>query len=273
MQWIRASHTVYDLFEKRSDLYPIARKWIDEWYRNGFFRVRADDLKKLESTLTKLDHTILNLEENMWRNISQQLIRMFKDTGECSNIGFAIAPYLSTWNIRRFEEYFGEKQDFSLEEYYQLLGGKLGSLKDELMYFRKMSLVHDKIEKDKIRRVFNEVNTELSKLSRQLANVGKNEPIGSIKILHVFAPHYFPLLDNEVALNMGIKKRREKKGIDVNKYLTWMSRLQRWLRNYTDVIKELEMECGESILRLVDKGLYVMCSMNLRGKVKVLGLT
>jgi len=31
-KWIEASHTMFEIFEGRYDAYPLAVRWIDEWF-------------------------------------------------------------------------------------------------------------------------------------------------------------------------------------------------------------------------------------------------
>ena len=88
---------------------------------------------------------------------------------------------------------------------------------------------------------------------------------------HDAYPHYFPLLDNPIAEQMGLKKHDNDK-IDNEKYIIWMKMLKNWLENYKDVIQDLENKYGYSILKLVDEGFYTMCSMNLRNRINRLGI-
>lgn len=69
---------------------------------------------------------------------------------------------------------------------------------------------------------------------------------------------------------MGLKE----KGVSVNAelYVEWMQKLKTWLENYIDDVKKLESKYGSSILKLVDEGFYIMCSVNLHIRVGRLGL-
>jgi len=51
-----------------------------------------------------------------------------------------------------------------------------------------------------------------------------------------------------------------------------MQRLKSWLGNYKDVIEELENKYESSILKLIDEGFYMMCSVNLHIRVSKLGI-
>lgn len=60
--------------------------------------------------------------------------------------------------------------------------------------------------------------------------------------------------------------------MDVELYIKWMRKLKSWLINYKDVVKELEHKYESSILKLIDEGLYIMCSVNLQIRVSKLGI-
>ncbi|RLE89175.1 MAG: hypothetical protein DRN04_16620 [Thermoprotei archaeon] len=51
-----------------------------------------------------------------------------------------------------------------------------------------------------------------------------------------------------------------------------MRTLKNWLQNYVDVVEKLEEEYGEAILKLVDEGLYIMCTVSLRKRVNLLSI-
>jgi len=99
--------------------------------------------------------------------------------------------------------------------------------------------------------------------------IGRNEPIGTIKVFHIFAPYYFLLLDNPIASSLGITRGNNT---SAKKYVEWMRTLKNWLQNYADVVEKLEEEYGESILKLVDEGLYIMCTVSLKRRVNLLGI-
>jgi hypothetical protein len=75
------------------------------------------------------------------------------------------------------------------------------------------------------------------------------------------------LIDNKIAKAVGLKSLSSKS------YVEWMKKLKSWLQNYVEAIEQLEKECDNfSILKLVDEGLYMMCSITLRKRVSELGL-
>ena len=139
-------------------------------------------------------------------------------------------------------------------------------MKSELARYRWMSLLGDEIEEDGVRQLFRRVNAVLRELG-----IGQNEPVGTVKVLHIFAPYYFPLLDNPIASSLGIMRGKQGK-ISAKKYVEWMHTLKNWLQNYADVVEKLEEKYGESILKLVDEGLYIMCTVSLKKRVNLLGI-
>ena len=175
------------------------------------------------------------------------------------NVGFTLSFYFFTWNLQRFKEYFEKKDNFSLLNYFEEIGNKLGELKNHFEYFRDKHLIYQKLEEEKVKNIYHQVQEILKS-----AGIGKNEPVGTIKILHIFSPTYFPLLDNPIAEHVGLKRP--------SKYITWMKVLKSYLENYKDEIKKLEKNYGYSILKLVDEGLYIMCSISWRKRVDKLGI-
>ena len=58
VRWVIASHDLFEIFEGRYDAYPLARKWINEWFLNGKFTFK-DSKKKNETakpTLLRFSH-------------------------------------------------------------------------------------------------------------------------------------------------------------------------------------------------------------------------
>jgi len=52
-------------------------------------------------------------------------------------------------------------------------------------------------------------------------------------------------------------------------YLQWMDFIKQWLSKYDQkMIEKLEEDCQRSILKLVDQALYIMCSINLKERIK-----
>lgn len=257
-KWIKASHDLFEIFENRHVAYSLARKWVDEWFKDGKFNVENSDREKIYNLIDNLNLQVFYIE-NLDR-IKNELYLLLEEVNKRQdNVGFALSFYFFTWNLQRFKEYFEKKDNFSLLNYFEEIGNKLGELKNHFEYFRDKHLIYQRLEEEKVKNIYHQVQERLKS-----AGIGKNEPVGTIKILHIFSPTYFPLLDNPIAEHVGLKRP--------SKYITWMKVLKSYLENYKDEIKKLEKNYGYSILKLVDEGLYIMCSISWRKRVDKLGI-
>ena len=272
VKWIKASHDLFEIFEGRHDAYPLAIRWVEEWFKNGKFNVKDCDKQRIRDLINNFNFEVFDIEDSIIDEIESELKSLSEEISKRqSNVGFAISLYLFTWNFQRFKKYYFKKNNknnnnFLLLNYFENVGNELEKLKNDFKYFRKKDLIKDNIEEDKIKDIYDQVHEILSSFG-----IGENEPIGTIKVLHIFSSHYFPLLDNPIAEQMGLKKHDNDK-IDNEKYITWMKVLKNWLENYKDEIPDLENKYGYSILKLVDEGFYIMCSMNLRNRINRLGI-
>jgi hypothetical protein len=267
-RWIIASHIIFEIFEGRYDAYPLAVRWVEEWFSYGNFTNEEADVDRISALIKNFDYKVYGVEGSLKEKISKQiksLIEHHLKEGKHENVGFAISPYLFTWNFQRFKKYFDKREDFNLESYFESLGTFLKAKKGKLKNFRNKILMYDQIEKEKIKDIFHEVNDKLKQLG-----IGNNEPIGTIKLIHILAPNYFPLIDNKIAKVTGLTSRW--KTLAEDSYLIWMESLKQWLQNYLEKINNLEKGLKSSILKLVDQGLYVMSSLNLQLRIKRLGL-
>lgn len=267
-RWIRASHTMFETFEGRFDAYPLTVKWIEEWFNCKRFIVAQEDRDRISALIKNLDYGVYGVSGELEERIDGEFKSLIENqlrSGESTNAGFAISPYLFTWNFRRFKEYFSRRKGFNLEQYFRDLGDFFESDREEFQNFRDQRLIHSQIERGKVEEIFEKVNNELKKIG-----IGNNEPVGTIKLLHAFSPFYFPLIDNNIAKAIGLISPRGE-SLRSNSYLTWMASLKAWFENF-DMIEKLESESKSPILKLVDEGLYVMSSINLRLRVERLGL-
>jgi len=283
-RWIEALHTLFEVFcGNDNKIYSLATKWIQEWFSCNKFTVEEKDAEFLEHLIQNFNYDAfrdfrnrIERDDNTWKNLvskaDQQFRRLRENNlkpGKCENVGFAVAPFLFTWNFQRFKEYFKNREDFDLEQYFTELGEFLESKKGKLEFFRTRELVVDRIEEEKVEEIFKEINTKLRELGMRRKQ-RQNEPVGTIKLLHLFAPYYFPLIDNKIAKATGLLRDKQKKSIESTDYIRWMNKLKDWLQNY-DVIDKLQNKFNSSILKLVDECLYLMCSVKLC-KIAELGL-
>jgi len=276
--WIKASHILFELFEGRYDAYPLARKWVQEWLSFREFAIEKKDLTVIDGFIKDFDYDVFRnsrdqfeRDDNYWETLKNRIVDQFRrfvknnfEIGRRGNVGLAVALFLFTWNFQRFKEYF-KKGNIDLEFYFKQIGTFLESKRSELEVFKDRRLISDQIDANEIRRVFEQINTELKE-----SGVGHNEPVGSAKLLHIFAPYYFPLIDNSEAQAVGLIDYGER--ITSNHYLTWMIKLKEWLQNYRELIEKLEREHHSSIIKLVDEGLYIMSTVKQKARVAELGL-
>jgi hypothetical protein len=269
-RWIKSSHAMFEIFEGRYDAYPLSVVWVKEWFKSGSFTVNKEHLNRISALIENFDYEVYEVKGEIKKRIDREFrnfINASLQEGKSENIGFAIAPYLFTWNFQRFKEYFKIKEDFTIESYFKSLGDFLKSKTKELEGFRNKRLISDQIEKESVERIFQELNSKLKEIG-----IKNNEPISTIKLLHVFAPYYFPLIDNEIAKAIGGLLLSKWESLTSDSYLKWMDALKSWLQNYIEVVENLEKEHNSSILKLVDEGLYMMSTVKQRTRVAELGI-
>lgn len=268
-KWIESVHCIFEIFEGRYDAYPLAKKWVDEWFQSGEFTVLEGDRKRLENLKANFKYEAFGIQDNAMRNkINDQFTELLTSimNGQRKNsVGFAISPYMFTWNFQRFKEYFRRKRGFPLSEYFEGLSKLVGEKKEELHELRKKQLVVDKINDNAVTTIFIGINNTLKQLG-----INQNEPVGTAKLLHILAPRFFPLIDNPIATAVGLKNRRES--LTSSDYYHWMIYLQNWLKSRYKIVKDIEKDLNLSILKLVDEGFYVMSSINLSLRLAELGV-
>lgn len=280
-QWIEASHAFFLIFEGRYDAYPLAKKWAREWISRKEFVIDGKDAQIIASLVNYFDYDafrnfrdVLERDDVKWTDLiikADQQFRLLLEKnlrlGKYTNVGFAIAPFLFTWNFQRFKEYFKQRPDFDLNLYFRQLGTFLESMRSKLELFKQKRLVEEmEIEEDDVKRIFEEINSKLKELG-----VDTNEPISVAKLLHIFAPSYFPLIDNKIAKATRLLPPKWKT-LTSNLYIEWMNILRSWLQNYSEIVEELQNKFDSPILKLVDEGLYIMSTVKLQSRVRALGL-
>jgi len=269
-RWIKASHIMFEIFEGRYDAYPMAKNWVQEWLSRGIFVVQKDHIGRISNLIENFPYDVYGVNSRLKKKIDDQIKTLLRECiiiGTNKNVGFAISFYLFTWNFRRFKKYFLKKQDFSVKLYFKKLGEFIEEKKKEFKFFRKKRLIYESIDREGIKRIFNKLNDTLRELG-----IGNNEPVGVIKLLHIFAPFYFPLIDNEIAKTVGLISRSRWESLTFLSYLKWMKALQNWLQNYVETIGKIENEYRSSILKLIDEGLYMMSTVKQRIRVSELGI-
>ena len=284
-RWIRASHAMFETFEGRFDVYPIAERWVQEWLSSGEFTVNKENSEVVARLITDFPYHVFRnfrdkfeADEDKWRSLVRKVDQQFRNAvtenikpGKCESVGFAIMPFLFTWNFQRFKQYFKKRADFSVEHYFGDLDRFIESRRQELGGYKERKLAFNGIEEENVKGLFAEVNGELKQIG-----IGNNEPIGTIKLLHLFAPHYFPLIDNDIGEAIGLLHPFAygygRESLTADSYLRFMSAMKSWLQNYAESVVTLEDEFHLSILKLVDEGLYMMSTVKQRARVAQLGI-
>ena len=118
------------------------------------------------------------------------------------------------------------------------------------------------------------------KLHQKLKEIGtgtQNEPVFTIKIMHIVAPFYIPLLDNPIAEALKKEKvceffsyRQGYRGIEIEpdsliKYMDW---IKEKFSSFSDAILSLELEKRKSFLKLLDQAFYIRYSIDIGRRLK-----
>ena len=274
---------------------------MDEWFKEGEFRVTPED----KNIINQVPSNILLYDESIGlRTAYENFIKNLYNNN--NRLSYAFSLYLMTWNIRRFEEYFRKCTDFSLHSYFTALNDEMEKrfIISSFEKLRKKHILHDDVDREPIKNCFESLNTIL----REFSPLNQNEPIGTIKILHIIAPYYLPLLDNAIAralkfsnlceffhfsdspkvgfiincinrsgYDYRIKRELTKKIqeslqpmiVDSESYLQYITWVRELLMSVAnDELEELEKKMGKSLLKLLDEAFYVRYSIDILRRLK-----
>jgi hypothetical protein len=106
--------------------------------------------------------------------------------------------------------------------------------------FNDRRLIFDLLGREDIVKIFNQVNNELREIDK-----GCSASVGTIKLLHTFAPYYKPLIDGYIAETVGlihIRGRRRRESLTSDSYFKGMNVLKTWLLRYPDIVEKLNWE-------------------------------
>lgn len=245
-RWLKASHNIIRLFWPGHSEYSLALKWVGEWFCSGEFLVTQEDRKKL-------DVMTMELQPGFDSGQISCLLAQLRE-GDQKDVGLAFMPYLFYWNIQRFKEYFKRNAAFSLDHYCQTLGNFVTIKKPQINEFYKKRILHDEVD-DSVDSIIDLMNDELRRIG-----ISQNEPVGTAKLLHILAPHFFPLVDNAIAEVMLLKQRGQT--LTTAAYKRWIERVKDWLLKHQAACTETEEQLGVPILKLLDEGLYLMCTVH-----------
>jgi len=238
IRWLKGANEIFEALEGRGDAYNICRRWVEEWFSHGKFCITNEDtnfLKEFELLIFKVKSRIKN-------DLDQFKEKLEDHTGD---IAFAFSLYLISWNIRRFEIYFERCTTFSFENFFISLNKVFEEKKflEDIKQIKNLHLFKSDIQEDLIKSIY-------KKLHDKLKNTGikQNEPIATIKIMHIIAPYYIPLLDNPIA-----KALKREKLCDFFNYYSHLS--QDFQKNLEELnSKKLKLnEIRRRIKKLLNK--------------------
>ncbi|MHA1238397.1 MAG: hypothetical protein ACTSSJ_04010 [Candidatus Odinarchaeia archaeon] len=270
IRWLKGADEIFDALEGRGDAYNLCRRWVEEWFTSKKFCITEED----ERFLNEFDLLVFN--ENVKSKIKLNLEQFKRKINQYRDkLAFAFSLYLISWNIRRFEKYFEINPDFSFGNFFTALNEVFNKeLLEDIKKLRGSHLFKCEIEERLIASVFERLNQKL----KQIGAGTQNEPVATIKILHIIAPYHIPLLDNPIA--KALKKERvceffpyrmgKYRGIEINK--SSLVKYMKWIKNkfsaFSHLIFSLEREMNKSFLKLLDQAFYIRYSIDIGRRLK-----
>lgn len=252
IQLLKAFHYLFKFSEGEHDVYPICVSWTQQWLETGSYEVQQEERSRIIKYVEGLKYIKSSHLDEFRKLVYNRIVLGFNN-----NVGFAIAPLLFTWNYIRFKEYFNKKRNFNLINYFEEFGNFIYQIQDDIKKFKNKKLLIDGIDpnlENLIKNIFNGINKKLSEIG-----IYQNEKISTIKTLHLLNPHYFPLIDNEIAKKLEINLQ------NADDYLNWMKCIKQSLSPYINIAQKIEKEFETSILKIVDEVLYLVFSKNCFG--------
>ncbi len=83
VRWINASHDLFEIFEGRYDAYPLARKWIDEWFLNGEFTVKDSEKQRIANLINNLKFDAFGIKDlSLQEKMRTQLFLLLEEISE-----------------------------------------------------------------------------------------------------------------------------------------------------------------------------------------------
>jgi len=268
IKWLRGADEIFEALEERGKAYNLCRKWVEEWFCYGKFCITDDNKKFLE----EFKFLILKEKDKIENKLANFLKKEIENHTE--EIAFAFSLYLISWNIRRFETYF-KKPNFSFENFFSHLNKVFDEkfLKD-LKELREYHLLKDEIKRDLVKNIYKKLHYKL----KEIGTGSQNEPIATIKIMHILAPFYIPLLDNSIAKALKNEKVCEffsyrqdgYRGIkiDPDSLIEYMAWIKGKFSPFYDDILCLESEKGKSFLKLLDQAFYIRYSIDIKKRLE-----
>lgn len=270
IRWLKGADEIFEALEGRGDAYNLCRRWVEEWFSCGKFCITDEDrdfLKEFELLIFN-EKVKSRIEDNL-AQLKEQLESHTKE------ITFAFSLYLISWNIRRFETYFERNTDFSFGDFFVSLNEVFNKeFIEGLKELRKFHFLKDEIERDLVMGIYEKLHQKL----KEIGTGTQKEPVSTIKIMHIVAPFYIPLLDNPIAEALKKEKVCEffsyrqgrYRGIEIDpdsliKYMDW---IKDKFSSFSDAILSLELEKRKSFLKLLDQAFYIRYSIDIGRRLK-----
>jgi len=160
--------------------------------------------------------------------------------GQPAQMADGLGVLLLTWN-QAFYRYGG----FDFDVLEACIAETIGQL--EGVRTRDIS-TYDYSDNAPIAELFDRFNAALS--IRKDGEEGLKSPVSTAKALHLLAPAFFPLWDNEIARAYGFNYQSEP----ADKYLRFMREMKRIMKSID--LTTLSAETGKTALKLIDEYNY-----------------
>ena len=270
IRWLKGADEIFEALEGRGDAYNLCRKWVEGWVGCGKFCITDDDKEFLK------EFELLIFNEKVKSRIEDDLAQLKKEIGNhTKEITFAFSLYLISWNIRGFETYFERNSDFNFGNFFVSLNEMFNQeCLEVLKKLRKFHLLKDEIKSNLVMDIYEKLHQKL----KAIGTGTQNEPVSTIKIMHIVTPFYIPLLDNPIAEALKKEKVCEffsyrqgrYRGIEIDpdsliKYMAW---IKEKFSSFSDAILSLELEKRKSFLKLLDQAFYIRYSIDIGRRLK-----
>lgn len=226
--------------EDSNFLYATTVRAVSKWVAGKDF---LDEQRQLLSYLDDYDLAPLFNENSNERQLSALKNRLSSVSNK--GIGFAIAPYLFIWNIRRFDKY-SEYSYFDIVKYFSELNELFDNNKSYFALFKDNHLRFNPIPLDDVCSLYKLLNEKLKEIG-----IGQNEYVGLMKLTHLINPFAFPLIDNDIA--KGVRLIGSKKdSLNIEKCVQWHSIVSACISGFNEKETTEFEKHGVSLVRALD---------------------
>lgn len=299
IRWLKGADEIFEALEGRGNAYNLCRRWVEEWFSCGKFCIADEDRNFLK------EFELLIFNERVKSKIENNLVKLKeKLENYTEDITFAFSLYLISWNIRRFETYFEENADFSFEDFFVSLSKVFDkTFLNNVKELKKLHLFKSETKDELIADIYKKLEEKI----KQIVST-QNEPVATIKIMHILAPYYIPLLDNPIAKALkreklcdffnfiplsqdfwkNLKKLKncelklyeikkiiqdmldeiESVKLDIEAFLKYTKWIKHKFSEFKEVIYKIEKETQKSFLKLLDQAFYIRYSIDIGRRLK-----